>query len=189
MARTMGLMVYNEGRWRVVGKAAPRRDRPSGNNAVGKAAPRWDGALAVLSHLSAKAEEHRCHVCLGKRCHMWATRDGHVQQCQPVIPYSYLESPIKEYLWLIYLPKPLCKLSSAMFMFLRKCFFRTQTSLNWVEFIIAPLITESENRTIALLSMTISQITHTYSKYILTIWFLFLRPLLFHWDEKYTNMS
>ena len=33
-ARTTELSFYSEGLWRVVGKAASRRDRPSGSNAV-----------------------------------------------------------------------------------------------------------------------------------------------------------
>ena len=34
LARTTDLSFYSEGLWRVVGKAASRRDRPSGSNAV-----------------------------------------------------------------------------------------------------------------------------------------------------------
>ena len=94
MARTRGLPVYSEGQWRVVGKAAPRRDRPSGNNAVQKLAlkVRWCVCRVVTS------------ICKGRR------------------------TPMSR--------------------------------------------------------MTVSQITHTYSEYILTIWFLFVRPLLFRWDKK-----
>ena len=51
MARTTGLSVYSEGWWRVVGKAAPRRDRLSGNNAVAKPAlkVRWCACRVVTS--------------------------------------------------------------------------------------------------------------------------------------------
>ena len=58
MARTRGLTVYSEGQWRVVGKAAPRRDRPSGNNAVQKLALKVRWYVSVFSHLSAKVEGH-----------------------------------------------------------------------------------------------------------------------------------
>ena len=92
MARTRGLTVYSEGQWRVVGKAAPRRDRPSGNNAVEKPAlkVRWCVCRVVTS------------ICKGGRTLMSrmpgqtmphvGIRDRHVQQCQPVISYSYLDS-------------------------------------------------------------------------------------------------
>jgi len=92
MARTRGLTVYSEGQWRVVGKAAPRRDRPSGNNAVQKLAlkVRWCVCRVVTS--ICKGERTLMSRMPGQTMSHVEIRDRHVQQCEPVIPYSYLDS-------------------------------------------------------------------------------------------------
>ena len=70
IARTMGLTVYSGGRWRVVGKAVPRRDRPSSNNAMAKPAlkVRWcafrfvtsicKGGRTLMSHMPGQMVPH-----------------------------------------------------------------------------------------------------------------------------------
>ena len=92
MGRTRGLTVYNEGQWRVVGKAAPRRDRPSGNNAVEKPAlkVRWCVCRVVTSIY--KGGRTMMSRTPGQMMPHVGIRDHHVQQCEPVIPYSYLDS-------------------------------------------------------------------------------------------------
>jgi len=59
--------------------------------------------VAVLSHLFEMLEEHCywvvvfCHVCLGKECDIWETRDRRAEQWQPVISYSQLDT-----LWFLF---------------------------------------------------------------------------------------
>ena len=47
----------------------------------------WNGGRALLLG----------HVCLGKECHIWETRDRRAEQWQPVISYSQLDT-----LWFLF---------------------------------------------------------------------------------------